>query len=143
VGSTIAQTANAIVENFREDMGVRGERLYERRDGGYEVTRTFEGVSSAPIGLFVSDEYPPVQRVVDDGVVVMDLTAPGVDLISVGLSVSLRAGACEVVGSASSLRGESGGLEVGQGPWDGRLLPWSGSRPRVRRSGPVLWRGRR
>src|SRR6266542_671076 len=79
VGSTIAQTANAIVENFREDMGVRGGRLYERRDGGYEVTRTFGAVSSAPIGLFVSDQYPPVQRVVDDGVVVMDLTAPGVD----------------------------------------------------------------
>ena len=35
VGSTIAQTASAIVENFREDMGVRGGRLYERRDGGY------------------------------------------------------------------------------------------------------------
>src|SRR6266511_1443910 len=79
VGSTIAQTANAIVENFREDMGVRGGRLYERRDGGYEVTRTFGAVSSAPIGLFVSDQYPPVQRVVDDGVVVMDLTAPVVD----------------------------------------------------------------
>ena len=79
VGSTIAQTASAIVENFREDMGVRGGRLYERRDGGYEVTRTFGGVSSAPIGLFVSDQYPPVQRVVDEGVVVMDLMAPGVD----------------------------------------------------------------
>src|SRR6266542_6595706 len=79
VGSTIAQTASAIVENFREDMGVRGGRLYERRDDGYEVTRTFGGVSAAPIGLFVSDQYPPVQKVVDEGVVVMDLTAPGVD----------------------------------------------------------------
>src|SRR6476660_8127603 len=79
VASTIAHAAGAIVENFQEDMGVRGGRLYERRDGGYEVTRTFGRVSSAAIGLFVSDQYPPVQRVVDDGVVVMDLTAPGVD----------------------------------------------------------------
>ena len=77
--STIAQTANAIVENFREDLGVRGGRLYERRDGGYELTRIFGAVSAAPIGLFVPDEYPPVQQVVDEGVVVMDLTAPGVD----------------------------------------------------------------
>ncbi len=79
VGSTIAQTASAIVENFREDLGVRGGRLYERRDGGYELTRTFGGVRQVPSGIFVPDQYPPVQRLIDDGVVVMDLTAPGVD----------------------------------------------------------------
>lgn len=79
VGSTIAQTASAIVENFREDLGVRGGRLYERRDGGYELTRTFGGVREVPSGIFVPDQYPPVQRLIDDGVVVMDLTAPGVD----------------------------------------------------------------
>src|SRR6476646_9343828 len=79
VASTIAHAAGAIVENFQEDMGVRGGRSYERRDGGYEVTRTFGRVSSAPIGLFVSDQYPHLQRVMDDGVVVMDLTAPRVD----------------------------------------------------------------
>src|SRR6266851_1585008 len=78
VASTIAQTADAIVENFRDDLGVRGGRLYERRDGGYELTRTFGGVRLVT-GIFVPDEYPPVQRLVDEGVVVMDLTAPGVD----------------------------------------------------------------
>jgi sigma-B regulation protein RsbU (phosphoserine phosphatase) len=79
VASTIGLAAVAIVENFREDMGVRGGRVYERRDGGYEVTRTFGAVSEASIGLFVPEEYPPIQRLIDDGVVVMDLTAPGVD----------------------------------------------------------------
>jgi sigma-B regulation protein RsbU (phosphoserine phosphatase) len=79
VASTIAHAAGAIVENFREDMGVRGGRLYERRDGEYEVTRTFGGVSPAAIGMFVPEQYPPIQRLIDDGVVVMDLTAPGVD----------------------------------------------------------------
>src|SRR5713226_7099411 len=78
VASTIAQTADAIVENFRDDLGVRGGRLYERRDGGYELTRTFGGVRLVA-GIFVPDEYPPVQRLIDEGVVVMDLTAPGVD----------------------------------------------------------------
>jgi Stage II sporulation protein E (SpoIIE) len=77
--STIAQTAAAVIEHFREDLGVRGGRLYERREGGYELTRTFGGVRSIASGIFVPDAYPPVQRVIDDGVVVMDLTAPGVD----------------------------------------------------------------
>src|SRR6185295_11763835 len=79
VASRIALAGGAIVENFREDMGVRGGRLYERRDGGYEVTRTFGGVSTASIGLFVPEQYPPIQRLIDDGVVVMDLRAAGVD----------------------------------------------------------------
>ncbi len=79
VASTITQTASAVIENFREDLGVRGGRLYERRDGGYELTRTFGDVRSVDLGLFVPDAYPPVQRVIEEGVVVMDLTAPGID----------------------------------------------------------------
>ena len=76
--STITETAGAIIENFRDELGVRGGRLYERRDGGYELTRVFGGAVASP-GIFVPDAYPPVQQVVDDGVVVLDLTAPGVD----------------------------------------------------------------
>jgi sigma-B regulation protein RsbU (phosphoserine phosphatase) len=76
--STVAETASAIIENFKDELGVRGGRLYERRDGGYELTRVFGGAVAAP-GIFVPDAYPPVQQVVDEGVVVMDLTAPGVD----------------------------------------------------------------
>ena len=77
--STVAASASAIIENFRGDMGVRGGRLYERRDGGYELTGTFGDVKPVAPGLFVPETYPPVERVVDDGVVVMGLDAPGVD----------------------------------------------------------------
>ncbi|HSE64980.1 MAG TPA: PP2C family protein-serine/threonine phosphatase [Thermoanaerobaculia bacterium] len=76
--STVAETASAIIDNLKDELGVRGGRLYERRDGGYELTRVFGGAVAAP-GIFVPDAYPPVQQVVDEGVVVMDLTAPGVD----------------------------------------------------------------
>lgn len=76
--STITETAGAIIENFRDELGVRGGRLYERHDGGYELTRVFGGAVAAP-GIFVPDEYPPVQQVLDGGVVVLDLAAPGVD----------------------------------------------------------------
>ena len=76
--STIAETASAVIENFKDELGVTGGRLYERRDGGYELTRVFGGAVAAP-GIFVPDAYPPVQQVVDEGVVLMDLTAPGVD----------------------------------------------------------------
>ncbi|MGH9400166.1 MAG: PP2C family protein-serine/threonine phosphatase, partial [Thermoanaerobaculia bacterium] len=77
--STVADTACAIIENFGGDMGVRGGRLYERRDGGFELTRTFGDAKPVPPGLFVPETYAPVERVLDDGVVVMGLDAPGVD----------------------------------------------------------------
>jgi sigma-B regulation protein RsbU (phosphoserine phosphatase) len=79
VSSTIARAAGAVIENFQDDLGVRGGRLYELRDGGYELTRTFGGVPSVAPGLFIPNEYPPVQSVIDQGVVVMDRNAPGVD----------------------------------------------------------------
>jgi len=77
--STIAGTASAVIENFREELGVAGGRIYECRDGGYELTRTFGAVPPVAAGTFVSAEYPPVQRVLDEGVVVMDRATPGVD----------------------------------------------------------------
>jgi len=79
VSTTVADTASAIIENFKGDMGIRGGRLYERRDGGYELTRTFGEVKPVTPGLLVLDTYPPLEQVLDEGVVVLGLDAPGVD----------------------------------------------------------------
>ncbi len=77
--STIMQTATAVIEQFSEVLGVRGGRLYVHRDGGYELVRTFGNVPAIPPGLFIPEDYAPIQTVVDEGVTVMDLSAPGVD----------------------------------------------------------------
>lgn len=77
--STIAEAAAAVIENFQDELGVRGGRLWECRDGGYELTRTFGGAASVLPGIFVPNEYPPVQIVIDQGVAVMDRNAPGAD----------------------------------------------------------------
>src|SRR5204862_6671713 len=66
-------------EQFSEVLGVRGGRLYECREGGYELVRTFGDVPAIAPGLVIPADYAPIQRVVDEGVVVMDLSAPGVD----------------------------------------------------------------
>ena len=42
--ATIMQTASTVIEQFSGVLGVRGGRLYVRRDGGYELTRTFGDV---------------------------------------------------------------------------------------------------
>ena len=35
--ATIMQTASTVIEQFSGVLGVRGGRVYERRDGGYEL----------------------------------------------------------------------------------------------------------
>jgi hypothetical protein len=77
--ATIMQTASTVIEQFSGVLGVRGGRLYERREGGYELKRTFGGVPEIEPGLFIPEDYGPIERVLDEGVVVMDLDAPGVD----------------------------------------------------------------
>jgi sigma-B regulation protein RsbU (phosphoserine phosphatase) len=77
--STITLTASSVIEQFEHDLGIRGGRRYARGGGGYELTRTFGGVPAVEPGLFIPEEYPPIQRVIDEGVAVMDLEAPGVD----------------------------------------------------------------
>ena len=124
VASTVADTASAIIENFKGDLGVKGGRLYQRRDGGYELKRSFGDVKAVAPGLLVPATYPPVEQVIDDGVVVLGLDAPGVDAeferslgvdrfaaIAVGddeyiLSFDVEAGALdeELVSSLSILR---------------------------------------
>lgn len=79
VASTVVLAAGAVIENFKDDLGVQGGRLYERREGYYELTRTFGSVKEVTPGLCVPFDYPPVAMVLDRGVVVLDLSAPGVD----------------------------------------------------------------
>ena len=79
VASTVVSAAGAVIDNFRDDLGVRGGRLYERRDNAYEITRTFGDVKPVSPGLSVPIDYPPIEQVLDGGVVVLDLNAPGVD----------------------------------------------------------------
>ncbi len=77
--ATIMQTASTVIEQFEDVLGVRGGRLYEHRDGGYELVRTFGRVPAIAPGIFIREDYPPIQKVIDEGVAVMDLSAPGVD----------------------------------------------------------------
>jgi len=64
--ATIMQTASTVIEQFADVLGVRGGRLYVRRDGGYELVRTFGGVPAVAPGLFVPEDYAPIERVVDE-----------------------------------------------------------------------------
>jgi sigma-B regulation protein RsbU (phosphoserine phosphatase) len=68
---TIQRAADFIAENFANDLGIRGGRIYAQDDGSYELVETFGDASREPIGLRVWKTYPPFDSLLDVGSVIM------------------------------------------------------------------------
>jgi len=68
---TIHRAADFLAENFAGDLGIKGGRIYAQDDGSYELVETFGDASREPIGLRVWKTYPPFERLLDVGSVVM------------------------------------------------------------------------
>ncbi|HEY5611942.1 MAG TPA: SpoIIE family protein phosphatase, partial [Thermoanaerobaculia bacterium] len=77
--SMISRIAEVIAENFQSELGITGGRLYERRDDTYELIHRFGRDHAGEVGIMVPMDYKPIERVLENGSVVMDLTDPGVD----------------------------------------------------------------
>lgn len=76
---TIQRAADFIADNFAEDLGIKGGRIYAQDDGSYELVETFGDASRDPIGLRVWKTYPPFERLLEVGSVVMRRDDPKLD----------------------------------------------------------------
>lgn len=81
---TVAQIAETIAANFRDELGITGGRVYEKREDSYELVARFGQVHEGPLGIDVPLHYRPVELVHENGIVVMDPTDPGVDPVLEG-----------------------------------------------------------
>ena len=79
VVSTVASVGEAVVGNFRAELGIIGGRLYLRDDNNYVLKRGFGRSRKVPEGLTVPISYGPIHRALDEGVVLADLKDPSVD----------------------------------------------------------------
>lgn len=78
--TTVAQLAETIALNFRDDLGITGGRVYERRDDDcYELAARFGLEHGGALGINVPKDYKPIELVLENGIVVMDPTDPGID----------------------------------------------------------------
>lgn len=77
--TTVAQIAETIATNFKEELGITGGRLYERRDESYELVARFGESHEGELGIEVPKSYKPIELVNENGIVVMDPTDPGFD----------------------------------------------------------------
>ena len=76
---TIVSVGEAIVRNFRNELGILGGRLYVRRENQYVLERGFGRSRRVPTGISVSAEYGPIRRAEEDGMALADLDDPSVD----------------------------------------------------------------
>jgi sigma-B regulation protein RsbU (phosphoserine phosphatase) len=79
VTETIARLCEAVLRNFRNELGILGGRLYVRRDREYVLERGFGRSKSFTPGLAVSAGYAPIRRAEEEGIDVTDLSDPTVD----------------------------------------------------------------
>ena len=77
--ATIVQVGEAIVRNFRDELGILGGRLYVRHENQYVLERGFGRSRSVSTGITVSAEYGPIRRAEEDGLALADLDDPSVD----------------------------------------------------------------
>ena len=79
VVSTVAAVGEAVVGNFRSELGIVGGRLYQLDDAEYVLKRGFGRSRKVLEGLAVPISYEPIQRALEEGVVLAELKDPWVD----------------------------------------------------------------
>lgn len=77
--STIVNVADAVVRNFRAELGISGGRLYLKDETQFVLQRGFGRSKKVPAGLTVAADYAPIRRAEEDGLVLTDLSDPSVD----------------------------------------------------------------
>lgn len=78
-GTTIAQLAEIIARDFRDQLGITGGRMYQSRDEEYVLVHRFGDSAAAPLGLAVPATYKAIELAVENGIVVMNPEDPAFD----------------------------------------------------------------
>lgn len=76
--STLAQMLRRLVDDFREELGLVGGRIYVRR-GSWYVLQKQVPEDIAPHDFRIPISYPPLEELLDRGFVFHYMTDPGVD----------------------------------------------------------------
>jgi sigma-B regulation protein RsbU (phosphoserine phosphatase) len=78
LGSTLARILRLLVEDYRDDLGFLGGRIYTRKGGAFVLRHEYpEAV--APRGFRLPSSYEPLQELLSQGFIFRYLTDPGVD----------------------------------------------------------------
>ena len=97
IGATIHTLLEIIIVKFRDELGITGGRLYQRRGESYILQATFGAAKEPPRNFKVPLSYAPIQNVLEEGAVYMAADDPRMDrtfesLIGVRQFVAIEVG---------------------------------------------------
>lgn len=76
---TLEVCLRVLLEEFRDELGFEGGRIYQRDVAGFFLCCGFGVSENAPVGLRVPHDYPPHLRTVEKGVAIGRLDERGAD----------------------------------------------------------------
>ncbi len=76
--ATLAEILRRLVDDFQDDLGLVGGRIYDRKGGQYVLKREYP-VARAPKGFKIPASYPPICELIEKGYVYSRLGDSGVD----------------------------------------------------------------
>jgi sigma-B regulation protein RsbU (phosphoserine phosphatase) len=76
--ATLAEILRRLVDDFQDDLGLVGGRIYDRKGSSYLLKREYPS-PRAPKGFKVPATYPPIRELIEKGYVYARLGDSGVD----------------------------------------------------------------
>ena len=115
--ATLAEILRRLVDDFADDLGLVGGRIYEKKGSSYVLKREYP-VARAPKGFKIPATYPPIQALAEHGYVYSDFGDTGVDAqiesaIGVKRFAAIGVGESAMQIVAFSLEGESDPVQIG------------------------------
>ena len=77
--ATLHAAVEAIIGKFRDQLGIYGGRIYRRQGDQYVLLGVFGEATEVRQGLVLSENYPPIQTLLDQRTMVMEADDPQVD----------------------------------------------------------------
>lgn len=78
VVATLTAILQRLVDDFQNELGITGGRIYQRRRDHFVLQEEYPG-GLRPQGFKIPVSYPPIQELLDKGYVFHDIRDPGVD----------------------------------------------------------------
>jgi sigma-B regulation protein RsbU (phosphoserine phosphatase) len=115
--ATLAEILRRLVDDFQDDLGLVGGRIYDRKGSSYVLKREYP-LSRAPKDFKVPATYPPIRELIEKGYVYARLGDSGVDA-QIESSIGVKSFAAIGIGETSrqivafTLKDSSDSEEVG------------------------------
>ncbi len=80
IRDNIVQSALVILRDLKNELGLQSARIYERMGNKYKIIETLGESKENLKGFSLSVNYFPIEQTLENGISVMDLSTPGVNI---------------------------------------------------------------